>query len=114
MKRITFAMLTLMFGLVLAGCEQAKETADTAKAEAEEMAEAAGDKAEDAMRAAEDAAEEAAAAVENTFTDKSAAEKAADKVSLNDSSYSLGSVILPIYNIFILEVLLNIFLPSTL
>ena len=53
MKRITFAMLTLMFGLVLAGCEQAKETADTAKAEAEEMAEAAGDKAEDAMRAAE-------------------------------------------------------------
>ena len=40
--------------------------------------------------------------------------KAADKVSLNNSSYSLGSVILPMYNIFILDVLLNIFLPSTL
>ena len=32
MKRITFAMLTLMFGLVLAGCEKAEETADAAAA----------------------------------------------------------------------------------
>ena len=41
-------------------------------------------------------------------------ELAADKVYLNDSTYSLGSVTLPMYNIFILDVLLNIFLPSTL